>query len=410
MIARNKYPPARNVMDLPATQYTPVSFTPEQVGLRDHFRKYMMAELDPRTPDFENGESPYPFMKQMVADLGLATEADRLEKTGGAKNLDENSDRKNDPDNDALMRFIRTQIQIEVARVNPGFALSWGASIGLFGSNVRSKGTVEQVKKYVPDIQRCEKIGSWCLTEPGAGSDAFGSMKTTARPDGDDFILNGSKTFITNAPYADYFLVYARNTDDGSIQAFIVERGYKGVDTSKPFDKMGMKSSPTGQVFLDDVRVPGENLLGGGQKDRDHVRKSLASERIGIAVQSYAIAERCYDIAVDYAKTREQGGQPIGNYQLVQNRLARMYVDLSNSRRIVYSNEPMDLLDACAGKLFVAEAGTRVAMEAIHILAGNGYMAEYVVERMARDAKLLELGGGTTEIQILTIGKAIMGA
>lgn len=395
-------------MDLPATQYTPVSFTPEQVGLRDHFRKYMMAELDPRTADFENGESPYPFMKQMVAELGLATEADRLEETGGAKNPDAGSERKNDPDNDALMRFIRTQIQIEVARVNPGFALSWGASIGLFGSNVRSKGTVEQVKKYVPDVQRCEKVGSWCLTEPGAGSDAFGSMNTTARPDGDDFVLNGSKTFITNAPYADYFLVYARNTDDGSIQAFIVERDYKGVDTSKPFDKMGMKSSPTGQVYLDDVRVPGENLLGGGQKDRDHVRKSLASERIGIAVQSYAIAERCYDIAVEYAKTREQGGQPIGNYQLVQNRLARMYVDLSNSRRIVYSNEPMDLLDACAGKLYVAEAGTRVAMEAIHILAGNGYMAEYVVERMARDAKLLELGGGTTEIQILTIGKAIM--
>ena len=395
-------------MDLPATQFTPVSFTPEQVGLRDHFRKYMMTELDPHTTEFENGAAPYPFMKQMVAELGLASEADRLEKTGAVSDPDAAKDRKNDPDGDALMRFIRTQVQIEVARVNPGFALSWGASIGLFGSNVRSKGTPEQVKKYVPDVQRCEKVGSWCLTEPGAGSDAFGSMKTTARRDGDDYVLNGSKTFITNAPYADYFLVYARNTDDGSIQAFIVERDFKGVDTSKPFDKMGMKSSPTGQVYLDDVRVPSENLLGGGQKDRDHVRKSLASERIGIAVLSYAIAERCYDIAVDYAKTREQGGQAIGNYQLVQNRLARMYVDLSNSRRIVYSTEPMDILDACAGKLFVAEAGTRVAMEAIHVLAGNGYMAEYVVERLARDAKLLELGGGTTEIQVLTIGKAIM--
>jgi len=395
-------------MDLPATQYTPASFTPEQIGLRDHFRKYMMNELDPRTPDFEKGESPYPFMKQMISDLGLAADADKLEQTGGVTSDKDASDRKNDPEADALMRFIRTQVQIEVARVNPGFAMTWGASIGLFGSNVRSKGTPEQVKKYVPDIQRGEKVGSWCLTEPGAGSDAFGSMKTTARRDGDDFVLNGSKTFITNAPYADYFLVYARNSDDGSIQAFIVERDYAGVDTSKPFDKMGMKSSPTGQVFLDDVRVPAENLLGGGQKDRDHVRKSLASERIGIAVLSYAIAERCYDIAVDYAKTREQGGQLIGNYQLVQNRLARMYVDLSNARRIVYSTEPMDILDACAGKLFVAEAGTRVAMESIHILAGNGYMAEYAVERLARDAKLLELGGGTTEIQILTIGKAIM--
>lgn len=395
-------------MELPATQYTPVSFTPEQVGMRDHFRKYMMAEIDPHTAALEAGENPYPLMKKMITDLGLAGDANRLEKTGGARDRDKSADRANDPDTAALMRFARTQVQIELARVNPGFAMSWGASIGLFGSNVRSKGTPEQVKKYVPDVMRGEKVGSWCLTEPGAGSDAFGSMKTTARPDGDTYVLNGSKTFITNAPYADVFLVYARNTEDGSIQAFIVERGYKGVDTSKPFDKMGMKSSPTGQVFLDDVRVPAQNLLGGGMKDRDHVRKSLASERIGIAVLSYAIAERCYDIAVDYAKTREQGGRPIGEYQLVQNRMARMYVDLSNARRIVYSTEPMDILDACAGKLYVAEAGTRVAMEAIHILAGNGYMSEYVVERLARDAKLLELGGGTTEIQIITIGKAIM--
>jgi len=397
-------------MDLPATQYTPATFTPEQVALRDHFRKYMMAELDPLTAEFEKGENPYPFMKKMIGDLGLAGDADKLEQTGGVRAEGEDADRKNDPDTADLMRFARMQIQIEVARVNPGFGLSWGASIGLFGSNVRSKGSPEQVKKYVPDVMRGEKIGSWGLTEPGAGSDAFGSMKTTARRDGDDYVINGSKTFITNAPYADVFLIYARNTEDGSIQAFIVERDFKGVDTSKPFDKMGMKSSPTGMIYLDDVRVPAENLLGGGQKDRDHVRKSLASERIGIAVMSYAIAERCYDIAVDYAKIREQGGQPIGNYQLVQQRLARMYVDLANSRRIVYSNEEMDILDACAGKLYVAEAGTRVAMEAIHILAGNGYMAEYAVERLARDAKLLELGGGTTEIQILTIGKAIMAA
>ncbi|MEQ8747529.1 acyl-CoA dehydrogenase family protein [Pyruvatibacter sp.] len=395
-------------MDLPATQYTPASFSPEQVAMRDHFRKYMMAEIDPHTAALEAGENPYPLMKKMVGDLGLAGDADKLEKTGGVKSDTDAADRPNDPDTAALMRFARTQVQIELARVNPGFAMSWGASVGLFGSNVRSKGTPDQIKKYVPDVMRGEKTGSWCLTEPGAGSDAFGSMKTSARPDGDDYVLNGSKTFITNAPYADVFLVYARNTEDGSIQAFIVERGFKGVDTSKPFDKMGMKSSPTGQVFLDDVRVPAENLLGGGMKDRDHVRKSLASERIGIAVLSYAIAERCYDIAVDYAKTREQGGQAIGHYQLIQNRLARMYVDLSNARRIVYSSEEMDILDACAGKLFVAEAGTRVAMESIHILAGNGYMSEYVVERLARDAKLLELGGGTTEIQIITIGKAIM--
>ena len=154
-----------------------------------------------------------------------------------------------------------------------------------------------------------------------------------------------------------------------------------------------------GQQFED----PGEHFT------NDDVRKSLAGERLGIAVMSFAIAERCFEIARDYAKTREQGGQPIANYQLIQGRLARMYVDVSNSRRIVYSrNRSESILDACAAKLYVAEAGTRVATEAIHILAGYGYMEEYVIERLARDAKLLELGGGTTEMQILTIARYIL--
>jgi alkylation response protein AidB-like acyl-CoA dehydrogenase len=149
-------------------------------------------------------------------------------------------------------------------------------------------------------------------------------------------------------------------------------------------------------------------LLGGGISDRDHVRKSLASERVGLAVMSYGIAERCFEIAVEYAKTRVQGGKPIATYQLIQERLARMYVGLSNARRIVYDSGEMSILDACAGKLYVAEVGTAIAMDSIHILGGNGYMEEYVVERLARDAKLVEIGGGTTEIQILTIARHIL--
>jgi alkylation response protein AidB-like acyl-CoA dehydrogenase len=171
---------------------------------------------------------------------------------------------------------------------------------------------------------------------------------------------------------------------------------------------MGMRSSPTGAVYLSEVRVPHENLLGGGIADRTHVHKSLASERIGLAVMGYAIAERCFEIAVQYAKTRVQGGRPIAEHQLIQQRLARMYVALSNARRIVYANDEPSVLDACAGKLYVAEVGTFVATEAIHILGGNGYMEEYVVERMARDAKLVEIGGGTTEMQVLTIARHIL--
>jgi hypothetical protein len=192
------------------------------------------------------------------------------------------------------------------------------------------------------------------------------------------------------------------------VQAFLAERGMPGLSTSKPFAKMGMRSSATGSVSLEDVRVPRANLLGGGIQDRAHVRKSLASERIGLAVMSYGIAERCFEIALDYAKTRVQGGQAIASYQLIQQRLARMYVALNNARRIVYDTQETSVLDACAGKLYVAEVGTFVAMEAIHILGGNGYMEEYVVERLARDAKLVEIGGGTTEMQVLTIAHHLL--
>ncbi len=386
-----------------------MQLTEMQRTVRNQFRKYMETELDPKTAAFESGEElPYAFVKKMIGDLGLDRGADELERTGGAPGNGDAREEEDDSEMRGLMRFAQTQLAIEISRINPGFGMSWGCTVGLCGGNIRSKGTPEQIAKYVPPLMRGDKIGSWCLTEPGAGSDAFGSMRTTAKRDGDFFILNGSKTFITNGPHADTYLVYAKNAEDGGIQPFIVERAYEGVSVGEPFKKMGMKSSPTSEVFFDNVPVPVENLLGGGVQDRDHVRKSLAGERLGIAVMSYGIAERCFEIARDYAKVREQGGQPIANYQLVQNRLARMYVGLSNSRRIVYGERGDSILDACAGKLYVAEVGTSVAMDAIHILGGYGYMEEYVVERLARDAKLLELGGGTTEIQILTIARHLL--
>jgi alkylation response protein AidB-like acyl-CoA dehydrogenase len=374
--------------------------------IRDQFRRFMTAELEPRTTAFESGsELPYALMKKMIAELGLAMGAEAIEKGAPRR---EHGDA--DSEMRRFMRFAETQLMIEMCRVNPGYALSFGASVGLFGRNVSERGTVEQAQRWVPEVLRGEKIGCWCLTEPGAGSDALGAMQTTARRAGGEFVLNGSKTFITNAPHADYFLVYAKS-DDGLVQAFLVERGAAGLSTSKPFAKMGMKTSPTGAVYLEDVRVPAENLLGGGIGDRDHVRKSLSSERIGLAAMSYGIAERCFEIAVAYARTRVQGGKPIAEHQLVAGRLARMYVGLSNARRIVYASargERMSALEASAGKLYVAEVGTSVAMDAIHVLGGNGYMDEYVVERLARDAKLVEIGGGTTEIQLLTIARHVL--
>ena len=386
-----------------------MELTETQLSVRDLYRRYMTAELEPRTPAFESGEEPiFPFMKQMIEDLGLDAAADELARAGGAEGSKEGRTSE-DEELRALVAFAQAQLIVEMARVNPGFCMSWGVSVGLCGGNIAKRGTPEQVATYVPPIARGEKVGCWCLTEAGAGSDAFGSMKTRVKRDGDVYVMNGSKTFITNGPCGDIYLVYARDDEDGSIQAFIVEREFEGVSSGPPFKKMGMRSSPTSEIFFDDVRIPVENLLGSGSRDRDHVRKSLARERVGIAVMGYGIAERCFEIARNYAKERVQGGQPIANYQLVQHRLARMYVDLANARRIVYGGPQAEsALDASAAKLYLGEVGTRVATEAIHILAGYGYIEEYVVERLLRDAMLLELGGGTTEIQILTIARHIL--
>ena len=382
--------------------------------LRDTFRGYFTREIEPHVPKMESGELlPYDLMRQMQRSLGLDTMVARA--WSGKEAASPSASGGLDPN---TARYARTTFTVEMARVSPSFALSYGASLGLFGANVLGKGTPEQGERFALPVMRCEKIGSWGLTEPGAGSDALRGMKTTARRDGDCYVLNGSKTFITNAPYADVFLIYARVSGgdlDGSIQAFIVERETAGLSTGPAMKKMGMRGSPTGEIFLDDVRVPADQLLGGGVRQRDHVKSSLAVERGGLAVLSYGIAERCFEIARDYARTREQFGQPIANFQLVQGRLARMYVAVSNCRRIVYADYlagrtlKESVADVCAGKLYCAEMGTFVAFEAIHIMAGNGYMEEYVVERLARDAKLIELGGGTTEMQILTIAREILG-
>jgi len=386
---------------------------PTERMLRDTFRTYFQEQLEPLVPAMERGEElPYPFMRRMHQELGL----DSFIRTGGSSKSGDPSQ----PDlatDGRLSRYARTTFSVEMARVSPSFALSYGASVGLFGANVARRGTPEQIERFALPVLRCERIGSWCLTEPQAGSDALGGMRTQARYNDREYIVTGQKTFITNAPYADVFLVYARVAGgplDGSIQPFIVERTMPGVATGPPMKKMGMRGSPTGEVFLDEVRVPATHLLGGGVRQRDHVKSSLAEERLGLAALSYGIAERCFEIARDYAKQRRQFGQPIANFQMIQQRLARMYVALSNARRFVYADTYTDrplaesLAEVCAGKLYCAEVGTYVAFEAIHILGGYGYMEEYTVERLARDAKLIELGGGTTEMQILTIAREIL--
>lgn len=386
--------------------------------LRDTFRGWFGSELAPAVAAMEDGSlPPYDLMRRMHRELGLdamlaRATGDPAAPTAAGGGRSAGLDAR-------VGRYARTTFAVEMARVSPSFALSWGASTGLFGANVANKGTPEQVERWAMPVLRCEKIGSWGLTEPGAGSDALAGMRTTARRDGDHWVLDGSKTFITNAPHADVFLVYARVRGgelDGTIQPFLVDRADPGLSTGPPMRKMGMRGSPTGEVFLEEVRIPADRVLGGGVARRDHVKSSLVAERGGLSVLSYGIAERCFEIARDYARGRVQFGRPIADFQLVQARLARMWVAVSNCRRIVYADWLAggslreSAADVCAGKLYCAEMGSFVAFEAIHILAGNGYMEEYVVERLARDAKLIELGGGTTEMQILTIAREILAA
>jgi hypothetical protein len=310
----------------------------------------------------------------------------------------------------------------EMSRVSPGFCMSWGAGVGLCGGNILDKGTPDQIRKYAVPAITMDKIGAWALTEPEAGSDALGSMKTTAKKEGDHYRISGSKTFITNAPYADIFVVYAKldqgqPASDQIPHAFILERGLKGLSTGSPLKKMGMKDSPTGEIFLDDVAVPAENLLGGKEKQggRREVRESLGSERTGICPMCLGIIEKCYEQSVKYAKSRRQFGRPIGEFQAVQLQIASMYIHLQNCWSIVLrladmarSGKP-DMAYVCATKAYATKAAVEVALDAIQIHGGYGYMEEYHIEKLMRDAKLLEIGAGTTHINLLTAARLELG-
>jgi alkylation response protein AidB-like acyl-CoA dehydrogenase len=381
-----------------------LGFTETQQAIRSTIRDYMEREIEPLVAEMEAQRLlPYDPIRKMVRTLGLGADGELTQMM------------KDSAPEEMLKLFVPRILSVEMSRVCAGFALSHGASIGLCAGNILSKGTPEQKKRFAGPILRFEKFGCWALTEPQAGSAAIRDMRTTARRDGDHWVLNGAKTFITNAPYADVFVVYAKVKGDGGdrVEAFLCERGDPGLETGKPFHKMGFRSSPTGEVFLSDCRIPADRILGGGA-ERANVKERLSRERVGLTAISYGIAERAFDIGLAYARERKQGGQTIGQYQLVQRRLARMYTAISNCRQIVFGDIwtgkrlDVSVADASVGKLYVAEMSTFVAQEAIHILAGYGYMEEYVVERLFRDAKLIELGGGTTEIQELTTGRWLL--
>jgi alkylation response protein AidB-like acyl-CoA dehydrogenase len=388
--------------------------------IQDMFRQYMTNEIEPIIDDIEDGKIPlFDPLRKMADTLGLRSQVDAMDLSRPV--TDRSRERRQPDPGDPMegLEVIAGNLLVkEMSRVSPGAAMSFGVSTGLAGGTILAKGTVEQKETFGRPLFKLDKIGAWCLTEPGAGSDALGSMRTTAVEEGDHYVLNGSKTFITNGPVADVFVVYAkldRGKGEREIQNFIVLREDKGLSTGKPFQKMGMKASPTSEVFFDDCHLPEDRLIGGEEmtKTRDHVKEGLSNERSGMPAMALGIIERCFEISVQYAKQRVQFGRPLIDFQLIQNRLARMYVAMENVRNLflrtieqtIYGGQTR--LDVCMGKLYCAEMATWVANEAIAILGGYGYMREYVVERLARDAKLLEIGAGTAEMQIITMGQEL---
>ena len=404
----------------------------EQLMIRDAVRQFIQAEVAPRREELEFGDlPPYDILRKLFATFGMdAMARERFkgqmerEKAIAAGEVQatpaDGVPITRDP-NTVAMTMIPI---IELCRWSPGMVTAMGVSMGLTSAAIMSRGTTAQKERWALDLLTLDKIGAWAITEPNSGSDAFGSMKSTAKRDGDEYVLNGSKTFITNGPYADT-IVFICKLDDGNppaerkILSFVLDRGMPGLEQSKPLRKMGMHSSPTGELFLSDVRAGRDRLIGETEDvpsgGREGAKDTFSMERSGVAAMALGMIEQCLDLCVEYAKNRVQFGQPIGDFQLIQDKLARMEVARLNVQNLVFrsiemgaAGVPLTLAEASAMKLYAARSAVEVTMEAVQLHGGNGYMSEYQVEQLARDSKVLQIYAGTDEIQITHIAKDLL--
>lgn len=320
--------------------------------------------------------------------------------------------------------FTSGLITLGLARWNPAIALSYAAHENLCLNNIARNGSDDIRTRYLPRLCDGSAIGALGLTEPGAGSDALGSMSTSARRDGDVYVLNGRKLYITNGPVADILLIYAK-TDKArgakGISAFVVERGMPGFAVAQKLDKMGFRGSTTAELVFDDCRVPAANRVGDENSGVSVVMSGLDLERAIVAMINVGMAERAFALALDYAKTRRQFGKAIGEFQLVQAKLADMYTAIETMRTFCYRTlaEANDLDVGGGGRgeihkltaasiLYAAEGCTKVIDHAMQIFGGAGYMRETEINRLYRASKLLEIGAGTSEIRRLIIGGELM--
>ncbi len=376
-----------------------IKFTEEHEMVRQMVRDFAKNEVAPIAIEVdENERFPEETFKKMAELnlLGLPFE----DKYGGAG-----------------MDLISYTITLEeLARVCASTALSYSAHVSLAASPIHMFGTEEQKQKYLIPLAKGEKIGSFGLTEPTAGSDA-GGTKTTAVRDGDSFILNGSKVFITNAAFADILVVTAvtdKEKGRRGISNFIIERDFPGFEVGKKEKKLGMRASPTSMLHFTDCQVPVENMLGTENSGYKQFLTILDGGRVGIAAQSLGIAKESLKRAMLYAQEREQFGKPIGEFQAIQFKLADMATKIHAAELMIYNaafrkmeGKPY-IHEAGMAKLFASEIATECANQAIQIHGGYGYTKEYEVERFWRDAKLLEIGEGTSEVQRIVIYRELL--
>lgn len=401
--------------------------------VRTAVQQFIQAEIVPNLDALEHGDTPpYAVLRKMLKTFGMDQMAkaqfDKMierekaiaagnapaEKSEGAASMIGKGD-------ELAMSMIP---MIELSKYCPGMVTAMGVSMGLGGGAIMNKGTLEQKERWGFDVITMKKICSWAITEPGSGSDAFGSMKSTARrtPDG-GYVLNGSKTFITNGPYADVIIFICKLDEPGveqkdrKILTFVLDSGMEGLVQSKPLRKMGIHSSPTGELFLQDVKVGPDRLLGGSEdkQSRSGAKETFTQERSGVCAMALGIVERCIDLSLEYAKQRVQFGRPIGEFQLIQAKIAEMEVARVNLQNLVFrfiemaqEGKQMSLAEASASKLYSARTAVMVASEALQIHGGNGYMVEYRVEQLLRDARILQIYGGTDEIQVNAIAKDLL--
>ena len=303
----------------------------------------------------------------------------------------------------------------ELSRGSGAVGLSYGAHSNLCVNQLRLNGTDEQKKRYLPKLVSGERVGALAMSEAGAGSDVV-SMKLRAEKKGDRYVLNGTKFWITNGPVADTLVVYAKTDPDAGprgITAFIIERGFEGFSTAQKLDKLGMRGSDTGELVFQDCEVPSENVLGEEGKGVSVLMSGLDYERAVLSGGPLGIMQACLDTVVPYVHEREQFGQPIGEFQLMQGKLADMYTTANACKAYVYTvaracdKGRVTRKDAAGAILYSAEKATQVALDAIQCLGGNGYINEYPTGRYLRDAKLYEIGAGTSEIRRMLIGREI---